>query len=507
MSERFDLLVIGSGCAGLSVALAARGLRVAVATRGVLSLDGSSCWAQGGIAAAVGPGDSPGQHAVDTLSAGLRHNHRAAVRWLTESGPETVDWLVSLGVRFDRNPQGRLLLGREAAHSFARIAHAGGDATGAELMRALREALALQAHVTVFEFCRAERLLSHAGACVGARLRTHHGEKIDVFAQHVVLATGGIGHLYRYTTNPVECDGSGLALASELGAELADLEFVQFHPTALAPPSDQDAGQLPLITEALRGAGAVLVDDVGERFMQGVHPLAELAPRDVVARSVWLQLQSGRQVFLDARRLGAALSTRFPTVFQTCIQRGIDPRLDPIPVVPAAHYHMGGIKVDLHSMTRIPGLYAVGEAACTGVHGANRLASNSLLEAVSFGRALGERLARLGTARVSERCDPIPDLAPAAFTPVNDAMVTQKLRQLTWSHLGVVRTRRGLQTLLEELAVLERRCLGGSPTFQRVRAARLIAEAAWLRKQSLGAHHVVEPSALPLGAQVRDARR
>ncbi|MCB1588225.1 MAG: FAD-dependent oxidoreductase, partial [Xanthomonadales bacterium] len=394
MAEQFDIIVIGSGAAGLSAALAARGARVAVVTRGVIGLDGASCWAQGGLAAAIGPGDSPGQHALDTIKAGHRRNNKAAVRWMAESAPETVRWLIDQGVEFDRiGPN--LSLGRESAHTFPRIVHAGGDATGAELMRALRQAVQVANHVQLFEFCSARELIKLSGKVVGVAITDARGEGCELYAPHVVLATGGLGQLFLYTTNPTEADGSGLALAMRVGAELADMEMVQFHPTALAPREAGQGEQLPLITEAVRGAGAWLVNEQGQRFLSTVHPQAELAPRDVVARAVWEQTERGRRVYLDATPLGESLRTRFPTLVKTCQMRNIDPRRDPIPVVPAAHYHMGGIKVDLHSMSSVPGLYAVGEVACSGVHGVNRLASNSLLEGVAFGRALGDRLARM----------------------------------------------------------------------------------------------------------------
>lgn len=496
MSERFDVLVIGSGSAGLAVALSARGLRVALVTRGVFGLDGASCWAQGGIAAAVGPGDSPAQHAFDTLSCGARLNNKTAVRWMAEMGPDVVTWLHGLGVRFDTYA-GRLALGREAAHSFPRIVHAGGDASGAEIMRALRQAVQHAPHVHVFEFVEIEQLLKAGTSVCGAIGRSARGERLEILAPHVVLATGGVGQLYRHTSNPVECDGSGLALAQRAGAELADLEFVQFHPTALAPRTDSrnEAEQLPLVTEALRGAGALLYNDQGQRFMQLVHSQLELAPRDVVARAVWAQLEAGRRVLLDARALGDALRTRFPTVFAACLQQGIDPRRDGIPVVPAAHYHMGGVRVDLHSQSTISGLFAVGEAACTGVHGANRLASNSLLEAVAFGRALGERLSRQGRSARELHPDSPEFSGPARPASVNDGMVYAKLKALMWSHAGLVRTPESLREALAQIQVMERRCLPGSRALNQLLSARLITEAALARTESVGAHYVVPEAA------------
>lgn len=501
MSEQYDLIVVGSGAAGLSVALATGGLlRVAVVSRGVSGLDGASCWAQGGVAAAIGPGDSPGQHAADTINAGQRLNNKSAVRWLAESAPDVVRWLMSIGMQFDV-VNGRLALGREAAHSFPRILHAGGDATGAELARALRDAVARQPWIERLEFTEACEILKHGNQVVGVHARNRRGELIRLLAPSVVLATGGVGQLYRYTTNPVESDGSGLALAHWAGAELADLEFVQFHPTALAPVADDVATQLPLLTEALRGAGCQLVNEQGLRFMSAAHPQADLAPRDVVARAVWDQMNQGRRVFLDARPLGDSVRTRFPTFVQGCGQRGLDPRAHMIPIVPAAHYHMGGIKVDLHSMSRVPGLYAVGEAACTGVHGANRLASNSLLEALAFGKALGERLGQRGPSAPITRVDSPAGHAVRAQS-ANDHLILGRLRQVMWNQVGITRTPDGMQSALQQIQVLERRCLAGSPVLRQLLTARQIVEACIRRRDSIGAHHIgAELSSQRMGGQ------
>lgn len=489
MSEQYDLIVVGSGAAGLSVALGAGGaLRVALISRGVLGLDGATCWAQGGIAAALGPGDSPGQHAADTINAGSRLNNKSAVRWLAESAPDVIRWLLSLGMQFDLS-NGRIALGREAAHSFPRILHSGGDATGAELMRVLRAAASMQSWIDCHEYSDVCEVLKRGQQVVGVVVRNRRGETVRMLAPNVVLATGGIGQLYRYTSNPVEADGSGLALAYQAGAELADLEFIQFHPTALAPADNQAAPQLPLITEALRGAGAVLVNENGVRFMLAASPQAELAPRDVVARAIWDQLAQGHHVFLDARAIGDDLRHRFPNFCNACAQRGLDPRAHLVPIVPAAHYHMGGIKVDLHSMSRVPGLYAVGEVACTGVHGANRLASNSLLEAMAFGKALGERLGQRGPAEPVTRVD--ASIGPTIRgESTNDQMVLARLRQIMANEVGIVRTPEGLQAAHQQVQLLERRCLAGAPVLRQLLVAKLIVEACMRRRESVGAHSV-----------------
>lgn len=495
MADRFDLIVIGTGAAGLSTALAARGLRVAVLCRGVFGLDGSSCWAQGGIAAALSNSDSTIQHAAETLAAGSRAGNKMAVRWMVEDAQDVVRWLGSLGVQWDRSTQGALL-SRAAAHGVARVLHAGGDATGAEIMRALRDAVSSISSIQVFEFTEAERLIKMDGSVVGVQARSRLGEQIDLFASNVVLATGGIGQLYRHTTNPIEATGAGISLAANAGATLADLEFVQFHPTALANRSAGEVDQLPLISESIRGAGARIVNSAGVRFLAAVHEQAELAPNDVASRAIFAQMELGQEVFLDARQLGDAVRVRFPNAYSACKARGIDPRFDLIPIMPAAHFHMGGIKVDMHSCTSLPGLFAVGEVACTGVHGANRLGGNALLEAVSFGRTLGERLARQGSVNQKLADDGSVPASRAQVAPISDSLVYSRLRTLMWGFVGIQRSLHGLQSALEQIQLLEKRCLSGSRALDQLLVAKLIAESALARSQSLGSHIVVENSAL-----------
>jgi L-aspartate oxidase len=313
-----------------------------------------------------------------------------------------------------------------------------------------------------------------------------------------VLATGGLGQLYRHTTNPLEADGSGYVLAQQAGAELADMEFVQFHPTALATRMEQDA-QLPLISEALRGYGARLVNDRGVRFMAAQHELAELAPMDVVARGVFMQMEQGHEVFLDARALGEAVRTIFPTVFAACKTRNIDPRIDLVPIVPAAHFMMGGVKVDLHASSSVQGLYAVGEVACSGAHGANRIAGNALLESISFGRVLGARLARQPSVAQNLRDDGSVSARRTASAPVSDSLVYNRLKNLMWSFVGIVRSEEGLQGALEQIQLLERRCLSGSKALNQLLLARIVIEAALHRKNSNGAHFLQPGRALGLG--------
>ena len=476
-------MVVGSGIGGLTAALAMAPRRVLVVTKGDPG-GGSTPWAQGGIAAAVAADDSPREHAADTVAVGGGLNDPRAVEVLTAAAPERVEALERLGVRFDTGPDGTLLLGREGGHHRRRVLHSGGDATGAEMMRALVRAAAGADHVETLPFGFAADLVVDGGRVVGVTVRTDAGEKVLALAPAVVLATGGIGRLYANTTNPREVTGDGLAMAARAGAAVADLEFVQFHPTALASGRDPMA----LLTEALRGEGAVLVDEAGERFMVGRHPDAELAPRDVVARTIWARLQAGGRVYLDATAaVGASFPERFPTVFDLCLEDGIDPRTQPVPVAPAAHYHMGGVATDLDGRASLPGLWAVGEVSCTGVHGANRLASNSLLEATVFGQRAGEAVRVAGAPPVE---------ATAAFAaadpgpiPGDQGGVVGELRRTMWWGVGVVRDGPGLTAALERLDDLARRLPpGASEARNMVEAGGLIARAALARTESRGAH-------------------
>ncbi|MBK6885731.1 MAG: L-aspartate oxidase [Tetrasphaera sp.] len=400
-----DVIVVGSGIAGLTCALRLRGQvdKVLLVTKTVRSA-GSTEWAQGGIAAALDPEDSPEDHLHDTLVAGAGLCDEDAVRVLVTEGPARVRELVDLGARFDRAPGGDILLTREGGHHRDRIAHAGGDATGAEISRALIEALdrvAQDPGIEVIQHALVVDLLQDADARVcGVTLHViGEGEHDGVGAAYgraVVLATGGLGQIYSSTTNPPVATGDGMAAALRAGARLSDLEFVQFHPTVMYL-GEGAHGQQPLISEAVRGEGAVLVDDAGVRFMQGVHPMADLAPRDVVARAIVARMRDtgAAHVWLDARHLGKEfLERRFPSIVARCRELGFDPATDLIPVAPAQHYASGGVWTDLDGRSTLDGLYACGETACTGVHGANRLASNSLLEGLVFGDRIAEDIAR-----------------------------------------------------------------------------------------------------------------
>ena len=397
-TARADIVVVGSGIAGLTTALKARRAgTVLLVTKTELDA-GSTRWAQGGIAAALGPGDSPADHLTDTLVAGAGLCDEEAVRVLVTEGPDLVRELVELGTRFDRDNAGDLALTREGGHLRRRIAHRG-DATGAEIERALIAAVKATEGIEIIEDALVIDLLKTAdGRVCGVTLHVIGAGRRDgvgaALGRAVVLATGGLGQVFASTTNPPVATGDGVALALRAGADVTDMEFVQFHPTVLwlGPGA---AGQQPLISEALRGEGAVLVDVLGRRFMVGQHPLAELAPRYVVAQAIVRQLREtgADHVLLDARGV-PDLAERFPTITASCRANGIDPVTTPIPVVPGAHHASGGVRTDLSGRTNVPGLYACGEVACTGVHGANRLASNSLLEGLVFAARIADELAR-----------------------------------------------------------------------------------------------------------------
>jgi L-aspartate oxidase len=481
----YDVIVIGSGVAGLSVALSLKGCRVLLVTKTQLGA-GSSQWAQGGVAAAMGEGDSPDLHARDTVAASGGIGNADAVAMLTRVGPDCMRRLMALGVQFDRE-QGELCLGREAAHSRPRILHAQGDATGAELVRALTLAVRQTDGIEIAEAWEVEALVVHASRVTGVIAR-QGAERRLYSAPAVVLATGGIGQLYRYTTNPPEATADGLALAARAGARLSDIEFVQFHPTALVAGSDP----LPLLTEALRGAGAILVNERGERFMVAEHEAAELAPRDVVARAVWRQLQAGHTAFLDAREaIGAHFPDHYPTVFAFCQQHSLDPRSDRLPVAPAAHYHMGGIEVDLLGRTSVAGLWACGEVACTGVHGANRLASNSLLEGLVFAERVGQDLRHFTRSRRASVPSGLhlPETYQTLFAASEDDVVIRQIRDIMWAHVGLVRTESGLVEAMGQLHELDTVGAVRTPRGKNMlTVAQLIAMAALAREESRGAH-------------------
>ena len=479
---RTRVLVVGSGVAGLHTAWrASEQADVLLLTKRSL-FDSATAYAQGGIAAALGAGDSPELHRQDTLAAGAALCDAAAVEVLVEEGPARVRELQTAGARFDLDPAGHLKLGREAAHSKNRIVHAHGDQTGAEVARTLIERVHASDRVGVIEKARVLDLRVERGQCVGVRASIA-GRAVEIIADVTVLATGGCGQVYRYTTNPVVATGDGFAIAHRAGARLADMEFVQFHPTALDTPENP----LQLISEAVRGEGAILLNAAGERFMVKRHRLAELAPRDVVARAIFREQRHGK-VHLDARKLGSGFAKRFPGIFAICQARGIDPRRDLIPVTPAAHYMMGGIVTDLCGRSTLKRLYGVGEVARTGVHGANRLASNSLLEGLVF----AERVARDVTTIQPLRAEPaVGDWEVPVLTDRGAAQVSaDTVRALMWQYAGIARTAKGLRTARTMLDDIEKRLPQGATEEQNlVETARLIVEAAMQRKESRGGHY------------------
>ncbi|MFJ7530325.1 L-aspartate oxidase [Streptomyces griseus] len=455
-----DVVVVGSGVAGLTTALrcAAAGLDTVVVTKARLD-DGSTRWAQGGIAAALGEGDTPEQHLDDTLVAGAGLCDEAAVRTLVTEGPDAVRRLISTGAHFDTTDSGDIALTREGGHHRRRIAHAGGDATGAEISRALVGAVREAALHTIENALVLDLLTDAEGRTAGVSLHVmgegQHDGVGAVRAPSVVLATGGMGQVFSATTNPPVSTGDGVALALRAGAEVSDLEFVQFHPTVLFLGADSE-GQQPLVSEAVRGEGAHLVDGDGVRFMLGQHELAELAPRDIVAKAITRRMldRGAEHMYLDARHFGAAMwEQRFPTILAACRSHGIDPVTEPIPVAPAAHYASGGVRTDLRGRTTVPGLYACGEVACTGVHGANRLASNSLLEGLVFAERIAADIAEARPSRTEPANGPgawdapVPLPAPETRAAIQRAMTRGA---------GVLRSAGSLTAAAEELEALHR---------------------------------------------------
>lgn len=471
---RGQVTVVGSGLAGLMTALTLAPQPVVLVTSAALGTQTSSAWAQGGIAASVGVDDSVELHLADTLLAGDGLCDARIASEIVARGPAVIAALECAGVAFDRDRAGCLMLGLEAAHSRRRIVHASGDASGAAVITALVRAVTNTPSITVLEATDVRTLLTDGGAICGLTV-SKEGQTVAIATDRVVLATGGIGGLYDSTTNPTSNFGQGIALAARAGAELADMEFVQFHPTGL----DSARRPLALVSEAVRGEGAILVNDAGERFMSGIDG-AELAPRDVVARAISTELAQGRRVFLDARRaLGDRFASRFPTIQALCREAGVDPARDLIPVRPAVHYHMGGVATDLKGRSSIPGLWVVGEAASTGLHGANRLASNSLLEAAVMGMraahdiaASAQRVIRLSTCMQTV---PVPDASAVRAT------VSRRL--------GVLRSRSDLQSAIAALLPLAE---SRGPATDPAIVALSIAVFAMLRQETRGAHARVD---------------
>ncbi len=489
-----DVIVVGSGVAGLSAALHARksGYRVCVVTKALID-EGATRWAQGGIAAALDPADSPSEHWRDTIAAGGGVCDPDAVMTVVSEGPAAILRLMRLGAHFDRDNQGQLSLTREGGHHRDRIAHAGGDATGAEVSRALVAAVRNDDGIRIIEHALVlDLLLDDRNAVQGVTLHVMGEGDIDgvgaVLAPAVVMATGGIGQVYSQSTNPAVATGDGVAAAIRAGAQVADMEFVQFHPTVLWL-GPQSRGQQPLISEAVRGEGAVLRDHEGNAFMAGVHELADLAPRDKVSQAIADVMRRTKQphVWLDARGFGEDFwSQRFPNILASCRAHGIDPVTELIPVAPAQHFHSGGIRTDLSGRSSITGLFACGECACTGLHGANRLASNSLLE----GLVLAERIGRTLQRALPERREVTLAARPDGTVVSND-MRAQLQEQMT-DAAGVTRTGRGLAALSAELVEVAGHdgipCTSDWETTNLLTVSQAIAYAAFQRTESRGSH-------------------
>ncbi|MCC6948168.1 MAG: L-aspartate oxidase [Bradyrhizobiaceae bacterium] len=477
-----DVVIVGGGLAGLFCALKLAPRPVTVITAAPIGEGASSAWAQGGIAAAVGEGDSIEAHVADTVAAGAGLVDRNVAELMAREGPARIADLLKYGVPFDRDLEGHFLLSREAAHSTSRVVHVKGDRAGAAIMQALIAVVRDTPSIRVLEGFVLDEVLMDGRRLAGIQARAASGgAPISVPARAAVLATGGVGALYAVTTNPREARGSGLAVAARAGAIIADAEFVQFHPTAL----DVGRDPAPLATEALRGEGAILVNKKGERFMQALHPAAELAPRDVVARGVFAEISAGRGAFLDARMI-ERFADRFPTVHAACAAARIDPSRDLIPVAPAAHYHMGGVLTDANGRTSLDGLWAAGEVTSTGAHGANRLASNSLLEAVVFAARIARDIGGLlPTPHVRAAFGGEAPSTPAVPPASNDD--ERRLRQLMSANVGVIRNGAGLAHALEEIAAIERRTRSAA-TRDMAAAALLIAAGARRRTESRGGH-------------------
>ena len=489
-----DVIIVGSGIAGLTTALQIRayGYSVLLVTKARVD-EGSTKWAQGGIAAALGPGDSPAEHEADTLKAGAGLCDRKAVHALVTEGPEAVARLIARGAVFDRAASGEIALTREGGHLKNRILHAGGDATGAEISRALLAAVTDDPGIEVIEHALVlDALKSESGRVCGVTLHViGEGSRDGVgraLAKAVILGTGGLGQVFAQTTNPSVSTGDGVALALRAGADVADVEFIQFHPTVLYLGA-KSSGQQPLISEAVRGEGAILLNDAKEQFMVGVHPLADLAPRDIVAKAIMSQLlKSGaRHVWLDVSKI-ANFSERFPNIYQSCIDHGINPDRDLIPVAPAAHYASGGVRVDLAGRSSVPGLYACGETACTGVHGANRLASNSLLEGLVFAARIADDIHL--TLRKLKREDPVMMssseilIAPEARTEIANAMSVGA---------GVIRTRTSLESTAQHLDKIgetnsDKPCVEAWEATNLFTLAKVIVASALIREETRGSH-------------------
>ena len=485
-AEGGGIVIVGAGLAGLFTALKLAPLPVTVVSATPFGQGGSSVWAQAGIAAALAEGDSPEAHAVDTIRAGAGIVDEKIALLLAREARDRVEDLLRYGVPFDKDLEGHLDLAREAAHGARRILHVKGDTAGRAIMAALTAAARATPSIQVLEGWGVRDLIIRDGQIAGIEVARVDASPLArgmvLEACAVVLATGGSGQLFAITTNPRESRGEGIAIAGRAGATIADAEFVQFHPTAINVGRDPT----PLATEALRGEGAILINGRGERFLRALHEDAELGPRDIVARGVYREMMSGRGAFLDCRKIGAEFPEQFPTVFAACEAAGLDPRREPIPVAPAAHYHMGGVLTDANGRATVEGLWACGEVASTGAHGANRLASNSLLEAVVFGARVAHDICeRMPTSRAVALDVALEQTAVAAEP---DSQAVRTLRRTMTAKVGVIRDDASLASALDFISDLDRTAPSDPRLKNMLTTAKLITTAALMRKESRGAH-------------------
>ena len=486
IKDRADVVIVGSGAAGLFAALTLAPRRVLVLSEKPLGGVCASAWSQGGIAAAVAPDDTTESHVADTLKAGAGITDVDVARTLVEAAPKYIEILAKYGVKFERDENGTYKLSREACHARRRVLKAAaGDGFGAEMMRALVEAVRNTPSIVYVEGVSAERLVRRDGATMGAVQgvlcrRLSDGKPVVYAAPAVLLATGGLGGLFAATSNPLHAIGRGVAMAARAGAVLSDLEFVQFHPTVL----DIGEDPAPLATEALRGEGAYLVNSRGERFMLDYHEAAELAPRDVVSRGIFAQIQKGQKTYLDCRHIDTA---HFPALLQAAGRAGLNPKRDLIPVMPAVHYHMGGVATDLNGRASLHGLWVAGEAAATGLHGANRLASNSLMEAIVMGARAAEDIAAFVAKGQPAPRITLSDLPKLPAADMENER--QQLREIMTDLVGVIRNEQGMKDAIREISVIGANAEGrDTKTADMALVARMIAACALNRTESRGGH-------------------